>query len=302
MQQLERYAPLIDEFDAFLEACERPLPTVVRVNTVKTTAERAVAALERSGVTVTQRSWRETVLELDTGSPGLSWPYAHGWLTGQEEVSAIPPIVLDPQPGERVFAACAAPGSKATQIGALMDDRGTLLANDDTLGRLSALRSNADRLGLTCLGVTNRDARNYSLEAFEFDAVDRALVDVPCTCEGTIRKNPDVLDAITDSYRDSICTVQSGILRRAVELTRPGGTVVYSTCTFAPEENEAVLDSVLNVRDCTLVPFDCGLDSVPGLTEWQGETFDSTLTRAKRFYPQLNDTGGFFCAKLEVGA
>jgi NOL1/NOP2/sun family putative RNA methylase len=229
---------------------------------------------------------------------------------GQEEVSAVPAEVLAPEPGERVFDPCAAPGSKTTQLAALMDDRGLLVANDNNLGRLSALRSNAERCGVTSVVVTNSDARNFSLKPFVADGdhqrpfFDRALVDVPCSCEGTIRKNPTALEQWEYSHVQGIAGVQKGILTRAVEATKPGGTVVYSTCTFAPEENEAVLDHVLDADrvDCELVGFDLPLDAAPGVTEWEDETYDPSVTRAKRIYPHLNDTGGFFCAKLEVTA
>jgi len=302
MDVLDRYEALVGDFDAFRDACERPLPNVVRVNGIKTTPERAARAFEDAGIGVSRREWHDGLLELDTGKPGNTWPYAHGWVHGQEEVSAIPARVLDPDPGDRVLDACAAPGSKTGQLAALMDDAGTLVANDDNLGRLSALRSNCDRLGVTCAAVTNRDGRNFSTKELGVESFDSVLVDAPCTCEGTIRKNPDALDNWSHGYLNQVTGTQKGILRRAVELAEPGGTVVYSTCTFAPEENEAVLDHVLDEKDAELVPFELGLDSVPGITEWEGETFDSSMERAKRVYPHHNDTGGFFCAKLEVGA
>ncbi len=116
-----------------------------------------------------------------------------------------------------------------------MDDRGTVVANDNNLGRISALRFNAERLGATSLAVTNDDARNYSLKRFSFDSFDRALVDAPCSCEGTIRKNPDALDNWSEDHIHSVAGIQKGILRRAIQTTREGGTVVYSTCTFAPK-------------------------------------------------------------------
>jgi NOL1/NOP2/sun family putative RNA methylase len=315
MEKLERYEPLVEEFDAFLDACQRSLPSVVRVNTIKATPERAKAALDEEGVGWTDREWSETVLELDTDNPGSTWASYHGWIHGQEEVSAIPAEVLAPESGERVWDACAAPGSKTTQLAALMDDAGLVVANDNNLGRLSALRFNTERLGVTNTLVTNTDSRNFSLKPFDtdersssspatqsqnFDAFDRALVDVPCSCEGTIRKNPTALDDWTMDHVRSVAGVQKGILRRAVQATREGGTVVYSTCTFAPEENEAVLDHVLGEEDCRLVEFDVPLDSAPGVTEWQDETYEESVRKARRFYPHHNDTGGFFCAKLEV--
>lgn len=299
---LERYRPLIEEYEAFLAACERPLPSVVRVNTLKANVERAREALDDDGYAYEPCEWYPELLRLESRSPGNSWPYVHGWIYGQEEVSALPALVLDPQPGERVLDACAAPGSKTTQLAALMADTGTLVANDANLGRLSALRSNAQRCGVTNCIVTSEDARTYSLEPFDGEQFDHTLVDVPCSCEGTIRKNPTALDEWSLDRVNGVAGVQRGILKRAVQMTCAGGTVVYSTCTFAPEENEAVLDHVLGTENCRLLEFDAPLTTQPGVTEWNGEQFDPSVQRAKRIYPHLNDTGGFFCAKLEVEA
>jgi 16S rRNA C967 or C1407 C5-methylase (RsmB/RsmF family) len=199
-----------------------------------------------------------------------------------------------------VFDACAAPGSKATGIAAAMGDRGTVVANDASLGRLSALRSNADRLGVTALAVTNRDARSYDLDAFGFDTFDRALVDAPCSCEGTVRKNPDALDGWSEEGIRDRSRLQRGLLTRAIRLTRPGGVVVYSTCTFAPEENEAVVDHALDETDCRVLPFDPPIEAAPGVTAWGDRSYARAVERTRRFYPHLNDTGGFFCAKLAV--
>ncbi|WP_251343721.1 RsmB/NOP family class I SAM-dependent RNA methyltransferase [Haloplanus halophilus] len=307
MTPLERYESLVDDAEAFRAACDRPLPAVVRVNTIKATADRVRTALDEAGIAHEPTDWHPGVLRLPRDSPGRNWPHAHGWIHGQEEVSNLPALVLDPDPGDRVWDACAAPGSKTTQLAALMGDRGLLVGNDNNLGRLSALRHNAERLGVTNLVVTNQDARNFSLKPLGsqgagVDAFDRVLVDAPCSCEGTIRKNPDAFDTWSLDHVRSVAGVQKGILRRAVQATRPGGTVVYSTCTFAPEENEAVLDHVLEREDCRLVDVDAPLDGVPGVTEWEGDRFDPSVEKALRIYPHHNDTGGFFCAKLEVGS
>jgi len=301
MNPLERYAPLIDDYDAFLAACERPLPSVVRVNTIKVDSARARRALDKEGIDYEPVDWHDHLLRLPEASPGTNWPYFHGWLHGQEEVSAVPALALDPQPGEKIWDSCAAPGSKTTQLSALMDDRGLVVGNDNNLGRLSSLRHNAERLGVTNLVVTKQDGRNYSLKPFGFEEFDRAIVDAPCSCEGTVRKNPTTLEEWTLEHVHSVAAVQKGILSRAVQATKPGGTVVYSTCTFAPEENEAVVDHVLETEDCEVVAFDLPLDSVSGVTEWEGDSYDPSVTGTHRIYPHLNDTGGFYCAKLEVG-
>jgi len=299
MNPIERYEPLVGDREAFREACARPLPYAVRVNTIKATADRVTRAFDEEGVSYTPVDWHPELFTLD-GKAGRTWPYFLGWVHGQEEVSALPAAVLDPQPGDRVWDACAAPGSKTTQLAALMGDQGTLVGNDNSLGRLSALRHNAERLGVTNLVVTNQDARNFSLRELGFDEFDRAVVDAPCSCEGTCRKNPTVLEEWTLDHVRQVAGIQKGILRRAVQATRPGGSVVYSTCTFAPEENEAVLDHVLDVEPCRLVEFEPPLQTSPGVTEWEGETFDPSVEKAHRVYPHQNDTGGFFCAKLEV--
>jgi len=300
MNPIERYAPLVADTDAFFAACERPLPSVVRVNTIKATVERVTDALDEEGVGYESIKWNDELLTFDERGPGTTWPYFHGWLHGQEEVSALPAMILDPQPGETVWDACGAPGSKTTQLSAMMDDTGIVIGNDNNLGRLSALRHNAERLGVTNLMVTKQDGRNFSLNGFGFDEFDRALVDAPCSCEGTVRKNPTTLEQWTLNHVHSVAAIQKGILSRAVQATKPGGVVVYSTCTFAPEENEAVIDHVLETEDCEVVAFDCPLDSVPGVTEWEDDTYDSSVTKTHRIYPHLNDTGGFYCAKLEV--
>ncbi len=300
MNPLERYAPLVDDREAFFAACERPLPSVVRVNTIKAVVDRVHAGLDDEGIGYETVDWNNELLTFDERGPGTTWPYFHGWLHGQEEVSALPAMILDPQPGERIWDSCAAPGSKTTQLSAMMDDTGVVVGNDNNLGRLSALRHNAERLGVTNLMVTKQDGRNFSLKGFGFDAFDRALVDAPCSCEGTVRKNPTTLEQWTLNHVHSVAAIQKGILSRAIQATKPGGAVVYSTCTFAPEENEAVIDHVLDTEDCEAVAFDCPLDSVPGVTEWEDDTYDSSVTNTHRIYPHHNDTGGFYCAKLRV--
>ena len=302
MEALERYRSIIDDFDAFMEACNRPLPAVIRTNTIKATPQQVQTVLDQQEITYEQVAWNNRLFRLPDVSAGSVLPSFLGWTHGQEEVSAIPAQVLDPEPETVVFDSCAAPGSKTTQLAALMDDRGRVVANDNNLGRLSALRFNSERLGVTNLAVTHSDARNFSLKPFDFEQFDSALVDVPCSCEGTIRKNPDAIDDWSLDQVTGIAGVQKGVLRRAVQATRPGGRVVYSTCTFAPEENEAVLDHVLANEPCRIVEQELPIDHTHGITEWEDQEYDPAVQQAARIYPHHNDTGGFFCATLEVTA
>jgi NOL1/NOP2/sun family putative RNA methylase len=297
---LNRYESVIDDSEAFRAACRRPLPKAVRVNTLRVEPDRVVEALEDDGIGVDVVDWDPSLLVLDTDSPGTTWPYVHGWVHGQELVSALPAPILDPTPGDRLLDTCAAPGSKTSHLAALCDDRATLVANDVSLGRLSALRSNLDRLGVTSAVVTNRDGSHLDPGTLGISSFDATLVDVPCSCEGTIRKNPDALDDWSEEYLNEIARTQRSLLRRAVRITKQGGRVVYATCTFAPEENEAVVDTILTEESCTLTSVDVPVSSTQGLTAWRDQEFDSSLHRAHRIYPHLNDTGGFFIAVLEV--
>jgi len=298
---LSRYVDLVEDVAAFREACERSLPSVVRVNPLAVAdPSRVVEVYEDAGITVDGLDWAENLFAVDCDRPGNTWPYVHGWVHGQEAVSALPAPVLDPAPGERVLDLCAAPGSKTTQIAGLQGDRGTVVANDVNLGRLSALRSNCDRLGVTSAVVTNRDGRHLSPSAFDLEAFDRVLVDAPCSCEGTVRKNPDVFADWSLDYIDRIAAEQRRLLDQAVSVTRTGGTVVYATCTFAPEENEAVVDAVLDRGDCRVVEPEVPLTHADGVPRWRDRTFDPAVERCVRVYPHHNDTGGFFLAELEV--
>ena len=275
MDPLARYRSIIPDFDAFRAACREPLPKTVRVNPIKADVDRVLVALSEAGIGWRQRDWNRHILELDTPTPGNTWPAYLGWVQGQEEISAVPGTVLDPDPGDRIWDACAAPGGKTTHLAALQKDRGTVVANDDSLGRLSSLRFNTERLGVTSVVVTNRDAQTYSMDPFDFDRFDGTLVDAPCTCEGTVRKNPDVLDDWSLEHLQSLSGVQKGILRRAIQATAVGGTVVYCTCTVAPEENEGVVDHVLENEPCSIVSFESPLPSEPGIQKWNPPESDA---------------------------
>ena len=236
------------------------------------------------------------VLE-DGRNPGVRYEYKTGLYNVQEEAAVIPVKILDPQPGERILDMCAAPGNKTAQIAMAMQNRGTVVANDRSAGRHRASRSILDRLGLGNVCLSLHNGTNFPRSAGTFD---RVLVDVPCSCEGTSRKQPAVLDE--HPQYDKLAGVQRGLLQRAFELCEPGGRVVYSTCTYAPEENEEVIDDVLSSLDFDVEWLDCrldGFDSAPGLTSWRGRSFDSRMSRAMRVWPHLNDTGGFFVAAFD---
>lgn len=225
--------------------------------------------------------------------PGLTVEYLAGLYHVMEEVSLVPGRALEPRPGERILDLCAAPGGKTVHIACLGGDRATVVGNDVRTGRLRALRANTERLGVLSVVVTRHDGTRFPLEAGPFD---RILMDVPCSCEGNVRGLGQVPRGEPDGFLTGRSGLQATLLGRAWKLLAPGGTLVYATCTFAPEENEMVLDHVLG-EDARIVPLDLeGLVWAPGVTEWQGARLRADCRHVARFWPHLNDTGGFTVA------
>lgn len=293
-----RYQALVDDWAAFVQALWRPLPVCVWTNTLRTTPEQLKAMLEAEGLAPVPLAWRSDAFRLPPNSrPGNRLTYVLGHYHVQEEVSLLPVPLLDPKPGERVLDLCAAPGGKTAQIAARLQNRGTVVANDSNPLRLRQLSGTIERLGFVNVTTTLHDGANYPLESGPFD---RVLVDVPCSCEGNFRKDPQVADAFAGA--PELCGLQTALLHRAVMLCRPGGRIVYATCTFAPEENELVVDAVLHRWGGALRLLPVRLEafrSAPGLTEWNGRRLHPSLVYALRVWPHLNDTGGFFVAVLE---
>ncbi len=236
--------------------------------------------------------WYPLGLKLDVESPGKMLENLLGYIHIQEELSMVPPLVLDPQPGETVLDLCASPGSKTTQISQMMNNRGLVIANEPSLARVAPLRSNCERLGVLNVAITRYDGRDFPRGPF-----DRVLVDAPCSSEGRERKGPGTISRSNCTKSLELQKLQIRLLQNAVRLTKPGGVVVYSTCTYAPEENELVVRAVLDEARLEEITIE-GLQSCPGITQWSGETLSDDLMRCARYYPHLNDTGGFFVAKL----
>lgn len=297
LRLFERYRPLVDDWDAFAAANERPLPPAVWTNTLRTTPEALRSFLREEGTEPEDVPWYPGAFRLPAeAAPGKSLAKLLGLAHIQEEVSLLPVLFLDPRPDERVLDLCAAPGNKTVQAAVRMEDRGTVVANDRSKKRLGLVVANLERLGVSIGAVTAYDAGNLPRD---FGPFDRVLADVPCSCEGTARKNPEVLGR--GGWEKRPTRVQRAILKKAVQLCRPGGRIVYSTCTYAPEENEAIVDEALSENaGLRLLPARVdGLLGSPGLTEWQGRSFTPDMERALRVWPHHNDTGGFFVAVLE---
>jgi len=245
-----------------------------------------------------------------------------GRITRQEAVSMIPTIALEIKPGEIVLDMCASPGSKTTQIAENLQNRGLVIANEIANNRINTLVSNIQRHGNKTSMIIQHDGRH--IPKILNPGFDKILVDVPCTGSGTTRKNPEVWKKWLPSGGQSLHNLQVGLLRKAINLTKPGGRIVYSTCSLDPIENEAVIAEVL--RDNTVeilspkdilksVPFDEGFTEWPKLDDSGGEDNDlkleksmlpptekfiiDSLKKCVRIWNDKIDGSGFFISILE---
>lgn len=225
------------EYPAFLESLERPRAVALRLNPLKGDAPK-LPFVE------TRVPWEEQGYYYDVDArPGLH-PYHEAGVYYLQEASAMAPVtLLDPQPGENVCDLCAAPGGKTTQIAAKMAGEGFLLCNEINAKRAKILSRNIERMGVSNALVTNEHPENLAKRYEGF--FDRVLVDAPCSGEGMFRKEEA---AVTDWSLQTVTMCahrQREILRSAAKLVKPGGRLVYSTCTFATEENEQTVAAFL---------------------------------------------------------
>jgi len=312
---LGRYRPLfgevVEDWDGFIDALARPLATCIWSHPGRIDGAALVGLLGEQGVPAVPVPWLAgapgSALLLPPGfKSGQHWWYCAGLAHAQEAVSQLPVLCMDLRPGQRVLDLCAAPGGKTAQIALALGNRGTVLANDFAPERIAALQGNLDRLGIVNVSTTWGDGGNYPAAAGPFD---RVLVDAPCSSEGTLRRNTSLVGKIGPERSRRMASRQRALLRKAVKLCRPGGRILYSTCTFAPEENELVVADVLAEQGgrLGLLPAPAaeqapGLVFGPGVTRWQGRALPDELARCLRLWPQDNDTGGFFIAVLEKAA
>lgn len=294
---MKRYREVIPDFDAFLETIERPQPVTIRVNRLKATPEQIIDRLKQQGFEVKPIHWNDWIFQVE-GDRNIAKTLEHwlGWFYIQEASAATAVMALEPKPDEIILDMCASPGGKTTQMAELMENTGLIISNDVTPKRLRALLANLSRIGVINTIVTQWDGRNYPNIGLTFDKV---LVDVPCSAEGRVRENPELKEGADINFIRSISGTQKGLLRRALELVKPGGIVVYSTCTFAPEENEAVVAYGLKKISSELLTINFPFPHSHGLTEWQGHQFGEEMKRCVRIYPHHLDSGGMFIAKLK---
>jgi len=293
---LDRYRSVIPGWADFLEAASRPEPTVFRVRTGRASPSAVRARLEDQGYRLRPLDGMAAFFQVEEGPRPVSFTLEHwaGLLYVQQASTGVAAPALAPEPGERVLDLCAAPGGKTTHAADLMEDSGTLVAADVSEGRIRGLLGNVYRLGHPNIMVVSADGRDVPEEA----RFDRVLVDAPCSGEGTLRRRGGQPPDQSRRFVDYVTRVQEALLRKAIRITRPGGTILYVTCTFAPEENEAVVSRVLQDAPVALEPLSLTVPHAPGLHRFGDLRFDPRLEGAARIYPHHLDSGGLFLARL----
>lgn len=293
---LTRYRDAIPEWDLFVDAAGRPEPTVFRVRRGRISEPELVERLARQGFRVRPVEGLPSFFQVEEGPRPVSMTaeHWHGLLYVQQASTGTAAPALGPRPGERILDLCSAPGGKTTHIAEMMQDRGCLVASEIDERRIRGLLGNVYRLGHTNVLVVAGDGRNFPEGAL----FDRVLVDAPCSGEGTLRRRAGEPPSQSRSFLAYVSATQRTLLERAVRLTRPGGTILYVTCTFAPEENEAVVSAVLAEASVQIEPLGLPVPHEPGLTSFGELTFDPRLEHAARIYPYHLDSGGLFLAKL----
>lgn len=273
------------------EGNNRPPDVAVRVNTLKTTADGLRETLAAEGVEVAAGKICKNALHLSkTADLAKTAAFREGLFHIQDESSQLAARVLAPQKGERILDLCAAPGGKSFTIAERMEDSGQVVSRDVHAHKLGLMEEGAARLGISCMECALRDATEPEDGAALFD---RVLADVPCSGLGLLRKKPDIRLKKTGDEIDSLIPVQRRILEQAASLVRPGGTLVYCTCTLSRKENEKNVEWFLSghagfaAEDIT--PF------LPAEWDWAAET-------AKRGFvtllPHRTGTDGFFIARM----
>jgi NOL1/NOP2/sun family putative RNA methylase len=285
---------LEDEAKDFFQTYDRKKTTGLRVNTLKIDIEafKKMAPFNLEPVPFCPSGFYVDESE----QPGKNPLHQAGLYYIQEPSAMFVAEVLDPKPGEKILDLCAAPGGKTTHIAAKMKHSGLIVTNDINAKRVKALSENVERLGITNAIVTN-EAPEKLAKVFT-GYFDRILVDAPCSGEGMFRKDPEAIQYWSPDHVAECAIWQKDILDSAYQMVKEGGTLVYSTCTFSPEENEAQMDHFLKrYSDMDILPIEKKGGISSAVPAWSPNHLEQ-LENAARLWPHQLNGEGHFVAKL----
>lgn len=304
LERLERIVPA-GRLAGVLASFGAPRRSAFRVNTLRATREAVLEELSAAGLGLEPLPWYEDAFALDAGELGRlqeTGAFGRGEVWVQNPSSMLAPLWLGVCPGETVLDLCAAPGSKTTQLACLMGGEGRIVANDRSRRRCYKLEAVLGDQGVCCAEVSRRAGEVFG--RVRAGAFDRVLVDAPCSGEGRFVAGDHEAGADWGLKKiRRLASQQRRLLISGLHALRPGGVLVYSTCTFAPEENEGVIDQALRHFDGAVEVAEPPLElseMVPALGEWNRRSFrhDAELSRCRRVLPDALHEG-FFLARLE---
>lgn len=232
-----------EEGEALCATMDDKAPVTLRVNTQRVSRDDCAARLEKLGYpTLPHPAIPEALISTGDKSPLFAKPFQEGAYILQDPASMLPPHLLEPQPGERVLDLCAAPGGKTTHLAQLANDEAFVLALDNIWRKGFAVHENIARLGLGSIRFVCADGTRPPVRP-GFDAV---LIDAPCSGLGTLRRHPDLKYRVDEAAINRLAALQLELLRSAIALCKNGGRIVYSVCTFTPEETRRVVEQVID--------------------------------------------------------
>lgn len=235
----------VEPAKALMRANNEKAPLVLRVNLLKCTRDELLDRLLKAGIAAKATRWSPQGVSLASGSAVEKLPgFSEGFFQVQGEASQLVTYLLSPRPGERILDACAAPGGKSTHIAEVMHDHGEVIAIDISARGIEKIRENVARLTLGSIRVMRADASHEFTESLHA-SYDRILVDAPCSGLGTLRGHPETKWHRNESDIRRLASLQSKILDQVASHLKPGGVLVYATCTLTCDENEHVVEAFL---------------------------------------------------------
>lgn len=277
---------------AMLEENNVPPIQTVRVNLTKGTVEEAITHLTAEGIKVERSTLIPECLHITGGQAARTAAFGQGLITIQDESSMLPATVMNPQPDWRVLDMCAAPGGKTTHLAEKMNDEGSILALDLHPHKLELIDENTARLGLESIDTAPLDGRKAP-EYLAVESFDAVLVDAPCSGLGVMRRKPDIKYTKREEDLESLQAIQLSLLKAATRLLKPGGLLIYSTCTVDKTENEGTVAQFLqDVKKMQLTR----LQNLPAALDAKQK--DGML----QVFPQDFGSDGFFVAAFRKQA
>lgn len=305
-ERMKKLLPGKEDFEQFEKIVHTSPLNFIRCNTLKISPPELIEKLAEKGWLTEQPfpEFPEIILvksELQPGELGNSLEHILGYYYIQEVCSMMSVLALEPKPNEFILDLFASPGSKTTQIAARMQNKGTIIANDLKINRIMILSTNSERCGVTNSIITRKDAIAFcsalAKSNFKFDKI---LLDAPCSGEGTLRSSPKTFLQWNMKVINKLSRQQKKFFAFAVKCLKKNGTLVYSTCTHTPEENEEVVSFALENFPLKIEEINLPLKCRPGITSWNGEKFHPETKKACRIYPHDNNSEGFFVAKFRL--